>query len=519
MDNKKAVKAVVVMMFIMLVGKVFGLVREMLFLFYYGTETIEAAAFTVANQIPRSFLDAMFASAISASFIPVFNDYFEKQGKEAAYRLTYNFINIILVVSGVICIVGMVFASPIMDWYAAGYAPEAKALSAVLLRMMLPLLVISGAAFVLVGVVQSLGEFSIPAAMSAVSNSIIIIYFLFFIDRFGIHGLAVVFLFAWLAQLLIQLPFLYKNGFGWRFSIDFKDPGIKQIAVLMLPVMLSTWIQPVNIMINTKVASGLFGGSGGAGVTALNGANTLYTVIMGVFILSVANVIFPRLAKQNTNNDTDGFGDTLYFTLHAIFYFLIPMTVGLIILAEPLVRLVYQRGLFNTFSTTITARALTFYCVGIIGFGVQTILSRGFYALKDGKTPLITSIAAIAINLVLSLLLVGPMDVGGVALASSVSISVVAVVMIVVMSKNFKLDMRRDIAGMIVGAWLMAVFVIVARRFFLAYPDTMAIRLAVVFVPSVLGAIVYFGVTWLLGLSEARMAMSGAISLLKKVKG
>ncbi|MCL2699701.1 MAG: murein biosynthesis integral membrane protein MurJ, partial [Defluviitaleaceae bacterium] len=486
MDNAKTLKAVVVMMSIMFIGKALGLVREMLFGFHYGTESIEAAAFTVANQIPKNFLDAMFASAISASFIPVFNDYFEKQGKEAAFRLTHNFVNIVLLISGIVCILGIIFASPIVGWYAAGFVPEAKALSAVLLRTMFPLLMISGVAFALVGVVQSLGEFSIPAAMSVVSNAVIIIYFVFFIGRFGVYGLAIAFVLGWLTQLLIQLPFLYKNGLfsgRWRFFIDFKDPGIKQIFVLMLPVMVSTWIQPVNITINTRVASGLFGG--GPGVTALNYANTLYTVIMGVFILSVANVIFPRLAKQNTHNDKDGFGDTLYFTLHAIFYFLIPMTVGLIIISEPLVRLVFEieGGMFNAFSTAITARALAFYCAGIIGFGVYTILSRGFYALKDGRTPLITSIAAITINLILSLLLVGPMDVGGVALASSVSISVVAVVMIVVMSKNFKLNgaaaagsgrrsLWRDIALMTAAAGVCAVCAIAARDFFLQRPDT-----------------------------------------------
>ena len=521
MDNKKTVKAVTVMMLIMLVGKSLGLVRDMFFGFHYGIDSIESKAFTIANQLPKNFLDVMFASAISASFIPVFNDYFEKHGKDSAYKLTYNFINIILLISGAVCVAGMIFASPIVGWFAADFASEivfeAHALGVVLLRTMFPLLMISGVAFTLVGVVQSLGEFSIPAAMSVVSNIVIIIYYLFFIRKFGIYGLAVAFVLAWLAQLLIQLPFLYKNGFGWQFVIDRKDPGIKQIFVLMLPVMASTWIQPVNNIINIKIASGLFGG---AGIVALNLANTLYTIIMGVFIMSVANVIFPRLAKQNTNRDTGGFGDTLFFTLHAIFYFLIPMTVGLIILSGPLVRLVFEirGGQFDKFSTTITARALAFYCIGIIGFGVHTILARGFYALKDGKTPLITSIVAIAINLFLSLLLVGHMDVGGVALASSVSISVVAVVMVAVMSKTVKLNMWSDIAKMLCAAGVTAVCAVAIRNFFLHYPDTTFIRLATVFVPSLFGAVAYFVFTLMLGVPEARIAGAGIRSFLQKTQ-
>jgi putative peptidoglycan lipid II flippase len=284
----------------------------------------------------------------------------------------------------------------------------------------------------------------------------------------------------------------------------------------MLPVMVSTWIQPLNVTINTKVASGLFGGSG-EGVAALNFANTLYTVIMGVFILSVANLVFPRLAKQNTRNDRDGFGDTLYFSIHAIFYFMVPMTAGLVVLAEPLVRLVFEvGGRFDAQSTRITARALTFYCVGITGFGVQTILARGFYALKDGITPLVTSVAAIAINLVLSLLLVESMDVGGVALASSVSISAVAAVMIAVMSKNFRLNMWRDILMMICAAAATAFIAAMTRDFFLLYPDTFTVRIAAVFVPAAVGAAIYLGLTWMVGVSEARVAVAGAGRFLKR---
>ena len=517
--KNSTVKTVGIMMAITLIGKIMGLGREILFGFHYGTETVEAAAFIVANQIPKNFLDAMFASVVSASFIPVFNDYFENKGRDEAYKLSCNFISIMIIATTLLTVLGIIFAYPIVNWYASGYTEEALQLAYRLLIILFPLLIISAVAFSITGILQSMGEFNIPSAMSVLSNSVIIFYYFFLIDRFGIYELAVAFIVGWLFQIIIQIPFLIKNQFRFRFFISFKDPGIKHIMLLMLPVMVSTWIQPINMMINTRFASRLFEGSGAA-VSALNYASTLYTVITGVFILSVANFVFPKLSKLNTTNDAEGFSETLRTTLHSMFFFLIPMTFGIAILSEPLVRLIFQieGGEFTEFSTYITSRALLFYSFGAIGLGIQTILLRGFYALKDGVTPLITGLSAILVNFAITASLIDVMGVGGPALASSVSLITASIIMMIVMNRKKNIlnkHLVKDIAKMLVASLAMSVAVVIARDYILSGADTILNRIFVLVVPAFIGIAIYFAVTCIANVSEAVAVKS---IIVKKIK-
>ena len=162
-------------------------------------------------------------------------------------------------------------------------------------------------------------EFSAPAAMSVASNIIIILYYALFNDKYGIYGLTAAFMLGWLMQAAVQVPSLLKKGFRYRPRFRLKDEGIQKIVTLMLPVMVSTWIQPINFVINTNFASGLFEG---AGIAAIEYANTLYTIITGVFVLSIANVIFPRLSRLSTNKNEAAFGQTIHATMGVMAYIL-----------------------------------------------------------------------------------------------------------------------------------------------------------------------------------------------------
>jgi len=431
-----AVKTVGMVMIIVTIGKLTGLYRDMLFAEHFGIVAPEAVAFDIASLIPRQFLDFIFASALSSSFIPIFCVYLERKSKREAFRLASNFICIITLSATALTVLLMVFSHQAVALFAPGLTdPWTVELSVRLLRIMLPTLILSSTAFSLVGVLQGLEEFNIPAAMSLISNGVIIVYYWFFLDRFGVFGLAAVFLIGWTTQVLIQLPSLIKLKFSFRPLLDFKDSGIKEVVLLMLPVMASAWVQPVNVTVNTRVASGLFGGSG-EGIRALNTANTLYATITGIFIFSIANVVFTQFSKQKANNDEQQFGETVRGTLCAMFYLLMPMMTGLMLLSRRIISFVFERGEFDAHATELTSRALLFYSVGILGLGLQTILSRGFYASKNGKTPLLTGLVAITLNFLLSITLVGWLDVGGPALASAVSINITGLIMLAIMYRK-----------------------------------------------------------------------------------
>ncbi len=435
--GNQAVKTVSFMMLITLFGKILGLVREQLLAANYATG-MEAAAFLTASRIPRTFFDVIFASAISASFIPIFVETLQKQGREEAYRLANRFITAISTVTAIIMVLCMILAEPVAGLVAPGFDFETMNLCVELLRMLFPTMLFTAVAFSFVGILQSLDEFNVPAALSVASNGVLIVYYVLFNDKFGVYGLTVAFLIGWAMQAVIQMPALHKKGYHYRPDFHFKDEGLKKIGLLMIPVMVSTWIQPINFLVNTRFASQLSSGNvtnGELGVSTLEYANNLYTIIVGVFVLAIANMVFPKFSRMT--EDKKEFGLAVRGTLKAMIFLLIPMTVGVMALAEPIVTLIYKRGAFDSLAAELTSGALFFFALGMVGYGVQNILSRAFYANQDGKTPFYSGLVSIVVNAVLCWLLLKPMGIGGLALAAAVSSTAAAVVLLVPAVKQY----------------------------------------------------------------------------------
>ncbi|MBQ7758307.1 murein biosynthesis integral membrane protein MurJ [Anaerotignum sp.] len=459
--GNQAVKTVSFMMLITLFGKILGLVREQLLAANYATG-MEAAAFLLASRIPRTFFDVIFASAISASFIPIFVEYLQKKGKEEAFALANRFITMISTVTIVMMLLGMVLAEPLTWLIAPGYDVTTAELCVELLRMLFPTMLFTAVAFSFVGILQSLEEFNVPAALSVASNGVLIVYYIFFNEKFGIFGLTVAFLIGWAMQAIIQIPSLHQKGYHYRPDFHFKDEGLKKIGKLMLPVMVSTWIQPINFMVNTRFASQLSSGNvtnGELGVSALEYANNLYTIIVGVFVLAIANMVFPKFSRMT--EDKKEFGLAVRGTLKAMIFLLIPMTVGLMALAEPIVTLIYKRGAFDMLATELTSKALFFFALGMVGYGVQNILSRAFYANQDGKTPFYSGLVSIVINAVLCWLLLKPMGIGGLALAAAVSSTAAAAVLMIPAVKQYPDILDKSLIGQIGKMFLAAVGMLV----------------------------------------------------------
>lgn len=445
--NKKnsAVKTIALMMIISVVGKILGLVREMMFGYNFGTMSMEGTAFTYASNLPNQFLDIMFASSITSSFIPIFNRHLENEGEGDAFKLFSNFLSIIIFLSAVVIFLSMIFSMPIVNLIAPGLDLNTKLLTAKLLKIVLPVLMFSGIAYSMTGVLQSFGEFNIPSAMSIFSNGIIIFYYVFCIKKFGVYGLAVAFTLGWLAQLLIQIPFLVRKNYKFHFGINLKDKGIHEILKLMLPVLVSSWVVPINNMVNANAASYIYGGG-----NALRMANTVYIIVTGTFVLSVNNFMFQRLSKLKASNSQSEFNLALKTSIGNMFYFLVPLTFVLMIFSRDIVSILFERGKFDSAATNLTAHALFFYSLGILGYGIQTILNSSFYADKNGKTPLISAAFALILNFAFSFYLVKFLSIGGPALACAISIDFSAIFMLIVVNKNNHVIINREFLSRII---------------------------------------------------------------------
>ena len=424
-QQENSTKTIGIMMLITLLGKVLGLYRDRLLAVHYGVG-MEANAFYTASRIPRVFFDAVFASAIASCFIPVFSEYLTKRGKKEAFRFSGNFITIMGVLCAVLSVLGMACSAPLVKLFADGYDAQTAALAAELTRIMFPTVLFTGIAFSFVGVLQSLGEFNIPALISTVSNSIIILYYFTLNDHFGIYGLAVAFLVGWLLQAVVQVPALKKKGFRYVPGLDVGSEGMRKVFVLMLPVMVSTWVQPINLTINSRFGSHLYDG---AGVSAIEIATNLYLIIAGVFVLSITNVIFPKLSQLTAGNEESAFQETLKATMHGCLFFVLPMSAGLMVVSRPLVEFIYGDGQFDAFAVEITAQALFWVSLGMVGYAMQNILSRAYFAKQEGKGPLIAGGLSIIVNLLLCMVLVDTMGVAGLAIASAASSTVYALLL------------------------------------------------------------------------------------------
>lgn len=500
-EHQNHIKTIGSIMVITLAGKVLGLIRDMLLGHNFGTG-MESTAFLVASRIPRTFFDAIFASAISSSFIPVFNERLEGFGKEDAFRLTNSFFTWVGLITGLFSLAGMAFAEPIVSALADGFDARTAALCASLLRILFFTVFFTGIAFSMVGVLQSMGQFTIPAAMSIASNAIIIGYYLIFCRRYGIQGLAWAFLAGWAAQAVMQMPWLHRAGF--RFRPALRHSALKQIFLLMLPVMVSTWIQPVNQLISTRFATHLFDG---AGASAMDYANTLYTILTGVLVLSITNVLFPEMSRLSSAGNETALGELIVTNLRAMLFLLIPLTVGVMSLSVPLVRLLYEWKSWDSFSTTITARALCFMSLGMVGYGVLNVLSRAFYAEQDGKTPVLSGIVSIAVNVVLCLALTDAMDVAGLSLATALSTCAGALVLLVPMVRRFP-GLKSRAFLLAVGKMLLCALIMGAAVLLISkclggmLPDTLAGRILMLCIPTAVGITVYFALALALKLPE-----------------
>jgi len=515
-ERDNSTKTISAVMALTLVGKVLGLLRDRLLAVNYGTG-MQANAFYTASRIPRVFFDAVFASAIAACFIPVFSEYLTQKGKDRAFRFAGAFLTVMAVLTAALSLLGMALSGPLVELFADGYDAETAALAVRLTRLLFPTVLFTGVAFSFVGILQSMDEFNVPALISAVSNLAVIAYYLLFNRRFGIYGLAVAFLVGWLLQALVQIPALGKKGFRYIPSLEWRDEGMKKVFALMVPVMVSTWVQPINLTVNSRFGSRLYGG---AGVSAMEYSTNLYLIIAGVFVLSVTNVIFPKLSRQTAGGEQEAFRDTLRQTLHTTLFFVLPMSAGLMLLSRPLVSFLYGGGEFDDFSVSITAQALTWVSLGMAGYAVQNILSRACFARQDGRTPLIAGEVSIGVNILLCRVLVGPMEVAGLALASAVSSTVYALLLLVPQQRRDKLFdplFAGQLLGMLLCTLLMSAAAFAVRLGLeQVLPAGKMGELLVLGCSALAGAAVYFIAAYAAGLPEARLAFKAAKRFLKR---
>jgi putative peptidoglycan lipid II flippase len=424
-------------------SRVLGLVRDQVLAFYFGAGDANDA-FRVASRIPNLVRDLFAEGAMSAAFVPTFTGQLTTHGRERAWRLASSVINALLIVTGVVVVAGMIFAEPLVRLYASEFAevPGKLELTIYLTRIVFPFLTLVAVAAALMGMLNSLGHFFIPALSPAMFNVAIIVISLVLIPVAPSLGLepitivAIATLVGGVGQLLIQWPPLRREGFRYRLILDVKDEGLHRVLLLMGPGTIGMAATQINVFVNTVLATG----EGTGAVSWLDFAFRLMYLPIGLFGVSIATAATPAISRMVAERDFARIRSTLANALGLMLFLNVPATIGLMILAQPIVAVIFERGEFTAADTAATAAALQYYAIGLVGYSIVRIISPTFYALQRSRVPVMVSAGSVLVNVALNLALVRVMGYRGLALGTSITAIVNASVQLFLL--------RREISGL-----------------------------------------------------------------------
>ena len=418
--NEKAPKKSVTManslMLVMvatLLSKFMGFFREILTSNRLGA-TRTADIYMYCIMIAVTIFATLF-DAIRTTYIPNYTKAQNKGGKKSSLYFTNNILNIVCLVTITLSVIGFILSPTIISVFSR-FKAEDYNMAVTILRALFTTIIFQAATNVYVGYLQANGSFFIPGIISLPYNVCIIIPLIFY-DKVGLNGLIIGTVLSLVVQPLFLLPFSIKKGYRYSPRLKFNEPNTKNAIFASFPIMLSGAVQQINAVLDKALASSLVAGS----IAALNYSNKLMVFVYSLFSISIATIIYPQLSELSVKNKMPEFKKIINKSIGLLNILLIPSSAALVILSTPIIQLLFQHGIFDDNATILTSGTLIYYSIGILFYGYRDILNRAFYSMHDTKTPMINSVFAVALGVVLNLILVKVMNANGLALATSLS--------------------------------------------------------------------------------------------------
>jgi len=380
-----------------------------------------ADALYIAYRIPNLLRRLTAEGAVSAAFIPVFTAELDQGGKRSAVRVANTCFTLSTLFLTVLIIIGIIFSREIVELYAVGFrfTPGKIDLAVLLNRIMFPYMVLISVAALGMGILNSLHIFA-PSAAGPILLNLAVISSAYIFSPYleePALGVAIGVVIGGICQVAIQLPALWKNGFYFRWDMNWQHPAIKKMGRLLVPGLFGIGITQINVFIDSA-----FGSLVGEGaVTALYLSDRVMDFIMGVYTLALATAILPTISRLAREEDWKEFSRTFFFSMRLVAFLTIPATLGLILLRYPIVRILFERGRFDSQSTQLTALPLFCFSLGLAAFSALKMVIPAFYAKQDTRTPVLSALVALIVNFAANWLLLKPLGAGGPALATSIA--------------------------------------------------------------------------------------------------
>ena len=443
MDKKQGnhiYRAAGFIMFTTVLAKILGYLRDV---FIYGQfgQTRATDVYNAAFSIPDFLYMILVGGALCSAFIPVFTSYISTDRKSEGWQVASIIFNWVMVLLLLSIAIGCIFTPQLVRILVPGFEAEASTMVINLTRLMFLQVLFMSLSGISMGILNSFKQFTLPALGGVIYNLGIILGGLLLaapIERiwpgYGIAGYSVGVVLGAALNFFIQVPGLAKLGMRYTASFDLRNPGVKRLLWLMVPILVGLSISQVNLLVNQSLASHLAGGA----VAALRTSQRIIYMPIGVFAISIAMAYYPTLTTFVANGKMDDFKQSAAFGIRSVIYICLPAAVGLIVLREPIIRFMFEfsGGKFTAAATQATGYALLFYSIGIFAYGALHVITRAFYSLQDTYTPVLAGIFSIVVNIVLSYYLVDKMAQGGLALAYSLAGIYNLLVLILLMQKK-----------------------------------------------------------------------------------
>lgn len=495
---------------ITLVSKLIGFLRDVILAARYGT-TIETDSFIMAQTISDVMISLVIV-ALGTTFIPVMSDYISNKSKQEVNK----FINVVytfsISITVILCVFAMIFTKEIVKIFAPNYSYESLNLTIELTRIILPSTIVAVIVALNNAKLQNHGYYLIPAAIGFPWNLSLIFAMIFLRDIYSIQGLTYALAIGIILQLFLQAPFVKKLNYKYKIDFDIKEQGLRRIGILIVPIMIGSGIQEINTLVDRILSSGLPQGS----LSALNFSNRLNTFIIGLLSAAVTSIYYTSMSKYFSEGNSKEFKKLLKNTINVLIVIVIPASAGFYVLRLPIIQLIFQRGLFDVRASEMTAEAMSYLIIGLIGFSLRDVLSRAFYALQDTKTAMVNGSLAIAINIVASIIFVPYLGLGGIALGTTTSGIVGTLLLLLSLHKkigDFGLkEISVTLIKVTIVSIIMAISTIVCYRltFTLFSSNIISLLFSVI-----VGVLLYCGLILLLNIEEINSLKRVAVSRIK----
>lgn len=416
MNKSKGITiSILFMIFFGIFSKSLGLFREIFIASKFGSGYQTDTFFLAIAGV--GLFTSMLTLSINTSIIPVLTEIESKEGKNKKTYHINNLLNIIVILSLVIASIAWVLSPYIISIMGAGFSEEQYKLAVNLMRIGVPGIVFASIIGVFRGYLQYNNLFIESSTSELPYNITFLIYLIFLTGYYGIYGLMVASVLAIGLQFILQIKSLRKINYKYYFTLNFKDKYFIKILYLVGPILISVSINDLNKIVDRTLASGLVVGS----ISALNYSARINSLVLAILITAISTVLFPVLTKSALGNDKTDFKKLIINGTNIILILIIPITLITIILSENITSVLFERGEFDSKDSYMTSNALIFYTIGLIGMALRTYYEKAFFALHDTRTPMVNGIITVLLNILLNIILIGPLEYKGLALATSIS--------------------------------------------------------------------------------------------------